>query len=230
MAWQAGTGRDFMGNEITLPTVVGKAVLPMTAETVLSTRKDEFETGLADAASGLAGLNSFPQSIGRQFVEERETMAHEKFNKPYEKLSVGDQFKLNVELRRKTLFEERRELTTGQKESQARRELQRQRIINKQLPSDITDKLEVLGVVLPAYDPSLRIGKAVMTFTKAQESAYQNLIVEEYSQSLPKILDNPKLKDATPAVRQELLSAISAKLREKAKLRLLKAINLESDK
>lgn len=228
--WEGFTGRDFMGNEITLPEIIGKSVLPMTAETVLSTKSKEGGASLADAAFGLAGLNAFPQSLGRQFMEERETMARTQFKKPYEKLPVGDQFRINVELRRKALFEERTEQTLPQKEAQARKELMRQKVINKQLPQEVQDRLEVLGVVLPAYEPSLRIGNQTMTFTKAQESAYQNFIVDEYTKNLPEILKNPKLDTATPKQRQEVIGMLAAKMRESAKLRLLQAINLEADK
>jgi hypothetical protein len=173
----------------------------------------------------MAGLTSFPQSVGKQFALEREQMARKQHGKPYEKLSVRDQFLINAELKKKALFETKQEQTAAQQETMMKGDQARRKAIIEQLPDAMIERMEVLGIQVPSYEPALTVAGKSMRFTQAQESAYQNLIVEEYSEWLPRLINHPNMDRLTVGQRQKLVSDAASNLKERAKMRLLKAID-----
>lgn len=226
-SWDIATGKDFMGEEISVAEVAKRAITPLPLSQFTEVKKRDDAVGAPiDFAASIAGFTSFPQTVQKQFADDRNRMARERYGKKYEDLKLREQFGLNVELKNQALYQERRPQTSSQQEAMLKAERKRSETILSQMPDAVQERLDVLRVQLPSYDPTLNLKGKSMRFTEAQESAYQNLIVEEYTKVLPEILNNPKMDELTVAQRQQVVSEIASRLKERAKLRLISVLDV----
>lgn len=211
----ATTGRDFMGEEITLKEAAGRRALPITVQQVV-TAKDGTTVAAADAVPSFFGMQAHGESTRQTQMRERNDLARQKFNKGYDGLSVSQQARINREVQQQERFAVREPSTLRKRELATKADFEREQRLLSGISIDNQKKLKAMGLNITSYDPVIRRGGVKFPMSDKQRDAYEAALIAEYNKVLDKI-GQDSWKTLSVERKQKLLNAHLLAAKERAK-------------
>ena len=215
-----GLGLDlFMGEEHNrTPGDVGKLALkrgmPLTGQKVLG--EGSFQQKGADALFSFLGLNSYPESENNVYYRALEQEAQKK-GKKYRDLSLPEMARAVRAVKRSGITKP--PATESQRMAAVRAQEDRQKSLMRQLSPETLERLEEVGVQVPAYNRTISVNGVEIPLTDEQTEIYERLLVEEYDRWIGQ-WKMAGLKQASESVlkRRMELARARAKTRLRAEL------------
>jgi len=184
-AWDFFTGEDFRGEKITKAGALARSVTPIGLQDVFTGDGTPAQR-VAQAATGLGGLRSFPRDEKTEYMEKLRSKAKETTGKAYGDLSIPEQEKLVRQVGPKPKPERSPEDMARASAFAQQADAKRVESMTGKLSADNRERLKSLGKKLPSYDVDLAYNGVQVPLTKERQEQFENLLVEEYDRSVGK--------------------------------------------
>lgn len=222
-AWDLFFGEDYTGEDADL-TSLARGSFPLSIQSWL--KQERGQTGgqtAADIIFSFAGLLSWPQNAQNNILIQRNRLAREKFNTPYENLKIRQQAAVQRALERTPEFINKPRSTNKQIEQAFRHQVERQQAVQSGLEAPIREVITNKELHVPGFEPTLKIGPTEIFLTQAQMDRYKALLIEEYNRVLKNRLSI--LRNATSKRGQDLLADWTEQAKARARARLQAEFN-----
>lgn len=230
LAWNQFTGQDFLGGDTDITEIMPSLAAPLSSRETRKYLADKMAGRKTDDTLGqvateslvsFIGLSAWPESKRNQLARTIEDDAVERFNKPYDQLTLGEQRQVAKAVQALPEFKTKQEPTKREREAAFQADIDRVIRVRKALPEPLLDQLDKLEVKVRGFDPAITLDGVKIPLSRKQSEAYEQFIKEEYARMIPKAMP-AILKQAKPEVRQKIMDQTLTAARELARSRLAK--------
>jgi hypothetical protein len=216
--WDVTSGEDYQGNPVTTGEAVAKGVLPLAAQ---QSQYGEGTSGqrYSSAAAGAFGLRAYPEAQTAPRTEALRQMAKERYDRPWDELSIREQATL-VRRRTREFGDEKAKSTPAAEARGNRAKAERQEALTRAVGRDTRDRLRELNEELPSYDITLSLDGAEVPLSKDRQAEYGRLLAEEYDRSVA-AWDMDRLRSKGGKAREDFVKRSLTRAKERAKRRLI---------
>jgi hypothetical protein len=223
---QFNTGEDFLGRPITKLEATGRAVVPMSGESLIG--KEKMGTKIIDALATASGLSSRSESYGEQKKRLMDEGLKSK-GKTLETANVRERTvaskntkaPLEASHGKQTLDEENRSAKVA-----LDKQAERKKSLEKALPQYVHVFMDEHKLRLPGFNIP-KEQQVTIPLTKEEEKSYINSIAQEYMKAIDRI-DKESFRLKSPEIRQAIFDQHTKRARAIARQKLERAINQSS--
>lgn len=218
------TGRDFMGNRITMKESVARHFIPFSLQSAfprdesVSPRQRPFS-----AAFTFMGIRSFPESEAGAERRLMESMAKEMYERDYADLRPAERARVIKAFTDREDFK-KREPRPQDIERWIRINEQRRMSLRAALSKADREQLDRMGLDVASYKTTMRIAGQDVPLTEDEQERYEALLAEEYAKTLARVSED-RFARMRPADREAAWSRLRTGLSARARGRLLQELN-----
>lgn len=218
LAWDAATGRDYLGKPITPGESALRSITPLGIQQ--ATGEGTNAQNAAETAGGLFGLRAFPASAAQQRTDELRKMAAAEYGKRLSELTFAE----SAAVVRKYERDHPEPKPAASKEAKLaamENQERRQKAITKAVSPETRALLEEFNHPLPSYDPHIPVRGVEVPLSGDRLRRYEQLLAEEYDRTAGR-WNADRLRALKPEARQAVIRSTLEFAKERAKSRLLR--------
>lgn len=220
-------GRDYLGNPITPTQAVLRRFMPFAWQAMMPGEDaDTYQQRAADAAFSFFGFRSYPESEYSRQMREMSATAREKYGREFADLALKERAALIREFKQSEKWQ-KREVTPRDMERFFAASERRRMHLENDIDRSQLRRLESFGLQVGAWRATIRIAGQDVPLTDAEEGRYHEILVGLYNEQIARIPD--RLQNVPQADREEFWKEMQTKLRQRARIMLVREIDSLAD-